>query len=139
MKQRQRERGWVIRGLAIQSAGLSIALALAFFLSGPDRVSALAYRILVAQTGGPDTWGVVFLFCGLLTVGASLRGLRALRLALCTSALAYLVLAGAFTLAALHYPTANLTAPVVYGWLAYAHVFFVLLITYKLNHDPAED
>lgn len=134
----KRERGWIIRGLSIQSAGLSIALSLAFFLSNQNRISATAYKV-IAQTGGTTTWGVIFLFCGALVVGASWRGLRPLRVALCISALAYFCLAVAFLLAVFYYSTANLTAPVVYGWIAYAHLFSVGLVTYKLSKAEGKD
>lgn len=133
----ERQRGWILRGLAIQSAGLSVALSLAFFLSGPERVSGSAYSGVV-QTGGPRIWGVVFLFVGALVAIASAHGILRLRAAMVVAALAYGTLAGTFVYAAITHPSANLTAPVVYAWLAYAHLFVAGLITYKLHHVSGE-
>lgn len=117
----------ILRTLAILSAGLSIALALAFFLGGDERIKAKAYWV-VSQTGGSVTWGIIFLFAGALMVLSARRSFMALRVAAWVSAGAYLILAIAFTASAAKFATANLTAPVVYGWLGFAHVYYATCI-----------
>lgn len=122
----------LIRMMGAQLAGLSLALSIAFFLSNPERLSALSY-LVIARTGGSTTWGMIFLFCGVAVGASCYADFRTLRLAAILASIAYTAIALTFTLTAIQYSTANLTAPVVYGWIAWSHVFLAILLTSKIH------
>lgn len=118
-------------------AGGSIALALAFFLSAPARLSADAY-LGVVRTGGSFTWGTVFLLAGLAVAAGGYHSLRSLRVSLILGGLCYFGLAATFTYAAWQFPTANLTAPVVYGWIGACHMLLALTVCGRIAREERE-
>ena len=73
------------------------------------------------------------MLAGLVTGAGCYHRLKTMRLALILSALCYAALAASFGWAALNYETANLTAPVVYGWVAACQVTLVFIITATLR------
>lgn len=93
----------------------------AFILGGPQRVSTPLYELITTQ-GGCYVWGSIFFLIGALVLGTTYNPI-ALRWVLLTGAVAYLVLAIAFTVAAFRYPDAGITASVAYGWISVVHVF----------------
>lgn len=113
---------WPIWATTTQSVALSMMLALAFFLSGDERVSGSAYTGVVA-TGGADTWGMVFLLVALFLATATWQMPTKLVWGFVISSVAYGSLAATFLVSALIHSTANLTAPVAYGWLSWVHGF----------------
>jgi hypothetical protein len=102
-------------------AALALFFGLALLLGGAQRVSATAYMVIV-DTGGHVLWGAGFLALGFVLWGAGRVSLRALQWALFAAAFSYLNVAAMFAIAAWQSPTANLTAPVAYGWIALAHL-----------------
>lgn len=97
-------------------------MALAFFLSAPSRLSGVAYTGVLA-TGGSMVWGTIFMLAGLGTVAAVVRNsLFAVGASFLVSALVFLGLASTFAVSAVLYDAANLTAPVIYGWMCWLHL-----------------
>lgn len=102
-------------------AALAVAMGLALLLGGADRVSATAYMVIV-DTGGHLVWGAGFLSLAAALWWSGRVSLAALQWTLFAAAFSYLNVAAMFAIAAWQSPTANLTAPVAYGWIALTHL-----------------
>lgn len=114
-----------ISRLCVYLASLSFSMSLAFFLSTGARLSAPAYTAIIQAPGGPRMWGTLFMFAGLLiTAGLahSSRTLLQLQWSVSIASVPYLLLMTAFLVAALRFDTANITAPVAYGFIFLFHV-----------------
>lgn len=110
----------------IYLAAISFGLALAFFLSDINRVSATAYWV-ITHTGGGHVWGAMFMAAGLMMTLAIVWGdvadrVDVARKLVMIGGFPYLMLGTAFVIAAIKYNTANLTAPVVYLGLFMLHL-----------------
>lgn len=105
-------------------AVLSLLMGIVLIAGSPERISAPAYQIM-HDYGGSKLWGAGFLSAGifiLVSLWLWPRWKTILRWAFLYAATAYSIMAAEFTVTAVQYPNANLTAMVVYGWVAMAHV-----------------
>jgi len=110
-----------INRASIYLAALALALAMAFFNSPETRLSADAYWAVNA-TGGGRVWGTLFMVTGLMLTIFSIKSLPHLRTSFIIASVPYFLLCGAFIASAAKFDTANLTAPVVYAWIAIVHL-----------------
>jgi hypothetical protein len=128
--------GWLPQVMCLQSTALTLGLAVAFLISSPARVSAKAYDV-ITSVGGAQSWGIIFLLCAVLTGSASWHKHRTYQAGtLAVSGLSLILLALTFGIAAYRYETANLTAPVVYGWVGFLHLTYAWWIhTEQADHE----
>ena len=110
-----------VRFWTIIAALMTLSIGLVLILSPAERVSANAYWGL-STYGGADVWGSAFFATAVATLLCSWICPKFLPWAVLIQTLPYAGFALAFTLAALRFPDANLTAPPVYAWITLVHL-----------------
>jgi hypothetical protein len=109
-----------VRFWAALAAAMSAVLGVVLIAGGDARVSASAYSAMRSY-GGPELWGAAFVTAAAVTWLCAWRYKHLLGWAVLLQALPFAGIAAMFTIAAVQYPDANITAAPIYACIMVMH------------------